>query len=165
MYTRKEESYGVLYQNENGPEIGSATDRVIIRDGLVFRNTAGQEELYPYEDWRLPARERAEDLAKRLPVECIAGLMMYSPHQMVPSLPDGPFASTYGGKCFGDSGREAWELTDQQKKFLGEDQVRHVLVLKLADEGKSVMFISSEIEEMLRTCDRMMVMRDGSKVG
>lgn len=138
MYTRKEESYGVLYQNENGPEIGSATDRVIIRDGLVFRNTAGQEELYPYEDWRLPARERAEDLAKRLPVECIAGLMMYSPHQMVPSLPDGPFASTYGGKCFGDSGREAWELTDQQKKFLGEDQVRHVLVLKLADVETAV---------------------------
>ena len=27
------------------------------------------------------------------------------------------------------------------------------------------MFISSEIEEMLRTCDRMVVMRDGAKVG
>ena len=39
------------------------------------------------------------------------------------------------------------------------------LVLKLADEGMSVMFISSEIEEMLRTCSRMAVLRDGSKVG
>ncbi len=39
------------------------------------------------------------------------------------------------------------------------------LVLKLADEGKSVMFISSEIEEMLRTCNRMAVLRDGAKVG
>lgn len=39
------------------------------------------------------------------------------------------------------------------------------LVLKLADEGKSVAFISSEIEEMLRTCSRMAVLRDGKKVG
>jgi simple sugar transport system ATP-binding protein len=39
------------------------------------------------------------------------------------------------------------------------------LVLKLAEEGKAVTFISSEIEEMLRTCSRMIVMRDGRKVG
>ena len=39
------------------------------------------------------------------------------------------------------------------------------LVLKLADEGKSIIFISSEIEEMLRTCNRMAVLRDGMKVG
>ena len=34
------------------------------------------------------------------------------------------------------------------------------LVLKLAREGVSVTFISSEIEEMLRTCSRLIVMRD-----
>lgn len=39
------------------------------------------------------------------------------------------------------------------------------LVVKLAEEGMAVVFISSEIEEMLRTCDRMVVMRDGAKVG
>ena len=39
------------------------------------------------------------------------------------------------------------------------------LVLKLAEDGMSVVFISSEIEEMLRTCSRMAVMRDGEKVG
>lgn len=39
------------------------------------------------------------------------------------------------------------------------------LVIQLAEEGKAVMFISSEIEEMLRTCSRMAVMRDGTKVG
>ncbi len=39
------------------------------------------------------------------------------------------------------------------------------LVLKFADEGMSVVFISSEIEEMLRTCSRMLIMRDGKKVG
>ena len=39
------------------------------------------------------------------------------------------------------------------------------LVVKLASQGMAVVFISSEIEEMLRTCDRMVVMRDGAKVG
>lgn len=39
------------------------------------------------------------------------------------------------------------------------------LVLKLADGGMAVTFISSEIEEMIRTCSRMIVLRDGRKVG
>ena len=39
------------------------------------------------------------------------------------------------------------------------------LVLKLAEENMSVTFISSEIEEMLRTCSRLIVMRDRNIVG
>ncbi|MEY8337645.1 sugar ABC transporter ATP-binding protein [Lachnospiraceae bacterium 62-35] len=39
------------------------------------------------------------------------------------------------------------------------------LVVQLAGQGMAVVFISSEVEEMLRTCDRMVVMRDGAKVG
>ncbi|MBR4550688.1 MAG: sugar ABC transporter ATP-binding protein [Oscillospiraceae bacterium] len=39
------------------------------------------------------------------------------------------------------------------------------LVLKLAEEGMSITFISSEIEEMLRTCSRLIVMRDRNIVG
>ena len=39
------------------------------------------------------------------------------------------------------------------------------LVLDLADQGMAVTFISSEIEEMLRTCSRMAILRDGMKVG
>ncbi|MBO5987235.1 MAG: sugar ABC transporter ATP-binding protein, partial [Lachnospiraceae bacterium] len=39
------------------------------------------------------------------------------------------------------------------------------LVLKLAEEGVSVTFISSEVEEMLRTCSRLIVMRDRHVVG
>ena len=39
------------------------------------------------------------------------------------------------------------------------------LVLKLAEEGVSVTFISSEIEEMLTTCSRLIVMRDRKIVG
>ncbi|MBP5702868.1 MAG: sugar ABC transporter ATP-binding protein [Lachnospiraceae bacterium] len=39
------------------------------------------------------------------------------------------------------------------------------LVLKLAEDGVSVTFISSEREEMLRTCSRLVVMRDRHIVG
>ncbi|MBO4376403.1 MAG: sugar ABC transporter ATP-binding protein [Lachnospiraceae bacterium] len=39
------------------------------------------------------------------------------------------------------------------------------LILKLAKEDVSVTFISSEVEEMLRTCSRLIVMRDRHIVG
>ena len=39
------------------------------------------------------------------------------------------------------------------------------LVLQLAEEGVSVTFISSEIEEMLRTCSRLIVMKDRQIAG
>ena len=39
------------------------------------------------------------------------------------------------------------------------------LVLKLASEGMSITFISSETDEMLRTCSRLLVMRDRKLVG
>jgi simple sugar transport system ATP-binding protein len=39
------------------------------------------------------------------------------------------------------------------------------LVFKLSQEGMSITFISSEIEEMLRVCSRLIVMRDRTIVG
>lgn len=39
------------------------------------------------------------------------------------------------------------------------------LVVKMAKEGMTVMFISSEIEEMIRTVNRIIILRDGNKVG
>lgn len=66
-----------------------------------------------------------------------------------------------------------WLLTDPDFLILDEptrgidvgtkNEIQR-LVLGLAEQGKAVMFISSEIEEMLRICNRMVVMRDASKV-
>lgn len=122
-----------IYKNENGPDIAVSRVPVLEVEGKYFRDLARTGELLPYEDWRLDAKTRAGDLAKRLSVEEIAGLMMYSPHQMVPSMPGAPFAATYGGKTFPESGKEKWELTDQQKLFLEKDHVRHVLSMYLED--------------------------------
>ena len=120
-----------IYQNPNGPEIGAAGAKVLEVDGLCFKDLAGTGELLPYEDWRLSPEERAKVLAGRLSIEEIAGLMLYSPHQMVPAMPGGPFPGTYGGKTLSESGAEHWDLTDQQRHFIEKDHVRHVLALSL----------------------------------
>ena len=119
--------------NENGPQLGATSAKFIEQDGLYFKDLEGTGELLPYEDWRLSPEERAGDLASRLSVEEIAGLMMYSSHQMVPFFTGLPFRATYDGKSFEESGAEPWALTDQQKKFLTEDHLRHVLVMLLKD--------------------------------
>ena len=120
-----------IYHNENGPEIQTVSAPILEVDGCYFKDLARQGVLLPYEDWRLDAQTRAEDLASRLSVEEIAGLMLYSPHQMVPSLPGELFSGTYDGKPFPESGKEKWDLSDQQIEFLKKDHIRHVLVLKL----------------------------------
>lgn len=115
-------------KNPGGPLLGYTRVKLIEKDGLYFKDMDGTGELKPYEDWRLTPEERAEDLASRLSVEEIAGLMLYSAHQSIPSRGSRHFGvSTYGGKEFDESGAKSWELTDQQKKFLKEDNVRHVL--------------------------------------
>lgn len=107
-----------LYQNPDGPVLGTVSAPILEQDGLFFKDLARTGQLLPYEDWRLPAQTRAEDLAARLSIEEIAGLMMYSPHQMIPTLPGDPFQGSYNGKPFPESGLERWALTDQQKAFL-----------------------------------------------
>ena len=122
----------ITYRNNpDGPTIGTVSTPIMEIDGLFFKDLEGAGVLLPYEDWRLTPRERAKDLASRLTVEEIAGLMMYSNHQSVPAVTGGPFIGTYGGKTLEESGAEPSDLTDQQKKFLETDHVRHVLAAGL----------------------------------
>ncbi len=134
-----------ICKNPEGPEIGAVSAKILEVDGLFFKDLAGTGELLPYEDWRLDDEERAKDLAKRLSVEEIAGLMLYSPHQMVPAMPGEPFKGTYDGKLFPESGKEKWALTDQQKGFLDKDHVRHVLAMKL-ESGETAARWSNELQ-------------------
>ena len=120
--------------------------KLIERDGLYFKDLARCGELLPYEDWRLPSTERAEDLARRLSVEEIAGLMLYSPHQMVPPRAGGPFKGTFDGKSFEESGCEPWALSDQQKEFLDREHIRHLLLTRVDDARTSAKW-SNELQK------------------
>ena len=101
---------------------------ILTRDGFAFKDMNKNGVVDPYEDWRLSAKERAEDLAVRLSVEEIAGMMLYSSHQSVPSAGGMFGGATYNGKPYRESGAAASDLSDAQKKFLTEDNLRAVLV-------------------------------------
>jgi beta-glucosidase len=116
--------------NRGGQTLGYVTTSgvtLLTVNRFAFKDLNRNAGLDPYEDWRLPADERARDLASKLSVEQIAGLMLYSAHQAIPGA-GGWFPSTYGGKPFAESGASAWDLSDQQRDFLTNDDLRHVLI-------------------------------------
>jgi beta-glucosidase len=120
-----------IVTTKGGQTLGYSTTsgiKIIAADGLAFKDLNKNGKLDKYEDWRLPADVRAKDLASKMSVEQIAGLMLYSRHQPIPNPPGGFFAGTYNGKKFPESGAKASDVTDQQKEFLTKDNLRHVLI-------------------------------------
>lgn len=138
----------IHYLTQNGQALAWACDdmKILEDDGLYFKDLAKCGKLLPYEDWRLSAWERAVDLAGRLSLEEIAGLMLYSPHQAVPGV-GGPFAGTYDGKPFSESGKEDWALNDQQKAFLTDEHIRHVLLITVKNAATSAKW-NNELQKM-----------------
>lgn len=124
-------SYEVV-TNKKGATLGYSPNSgvtILTVNGLKFKDLNKNGKLDPYEDWRLPADVRAKDLAKQMSVEQIAGLMLYSGHQAIPANAKGFAAGTYNGKIFKESGLQPWALSDAQKKFLKDDNLRHVLIV------------------------------------
>jgi len=130
-WTEKTNGTIVTVTNQGGQTLGYSTTsgiKIISVDGFAFKDLNKNGKLDPYEDWRLPFDVRAKDLASKMSIDQIAGLMLYSRHQPIPSPSSAFFASTYNGKPFSESGAKASDLTDQQKNFIIKDNVRHVLI-------------------------------------
>lgn len=103
------EGYTLLYQTK-GPTLGYTSAPILEVDGYAFKDLSRDGVLDPYEDWRLPAQERAADLASRLTLEEICGLMLYS------SAVDA----------------NAPELSPKEADLLAKDHIRHMLVRGVA---------------------------------
>ncbi len=76
-----------LVHNENGATLGYSPNsevNILTIDRLAFKDLNKNGSLDIYEDWRLPVDDRAKDLASKMSVEQIAGLMLYSAHQSIP---------------------------------------------------------------------------------
>lgn len=101
--------------------------------GNKFKDLNRNGKLDRYEDWRLTAEERARDLASKLSVDQIAGLMLYSRHQALPAPAFGFMGGTYQGKNYQEGLVSPWALTDQQREFLEKDGLRHVLLTAVKD--------------------------------
>jgi beta-glucosidase len=121
----------VLVQNKGGQTLAYSPNsgvKILEVNGLKFKDLNKNGKLDKYEDWRLSFDVRAKDLASKLSVEQIAGLMLYSRHQSIPARAGGYFAGTYGGKPFKAGEIDPSLMTDQQKIFLEKDNLRHVLI-------------------------------------
>ena len=194
-----------LVRQKNGPDLGYSPESgvtILKIRGKAFKDLDRDGTLSPYEDWRIFPEERARDLADRLSLEELAGLLLVSNHQSIPSQGRGVMApeielteaqkdlmrkpsfvralrnyfqaawddvpypdpksidmseltpeekvylsdyktivafvaymmertnsvQSYNGTTFAESGARSWDLTDQQKKFLGEDKLRGILI-------------------------------------
>jgi len=121
-----------IVNNDEGKELGyhpNSGVSLLTIDRYAFKDLNKDGKLDAYEDWRLSADERALDLAQKMSLEQIAGLMLYSAHQSIPGGGNRFFEPvTYNGKPFAESGAEASDLSDVQQKFLIEDNLRHVLI-------------------------------------
>jgi len=84
--------------------------QIITKGGYAFKDLNRNGKLDAYEDWRKDALTRAKDLASQLSIDEIAGMMLYSGHQAI----NGP------------------DITDAQKKFLEEDNLRAVLMTRVS---------------------------------
>ena len=111
-WTEKQIDNFMLVSQEDGPTLGYTPEsgvKLLTIDGFAFKDLNRNDSLDAYEDWRLPAKKRAADLASKLSLEEIAGLMLYSSHQTIPSK----------------------ELTADQKKFLKDDHLRAILITRV----------------------------------
>lgn len=120
-----------LIENREGSTLGyspASGIKIIKKNGLAFKDLNRNRKLDKYEDWRLAVDERAKDLASKMSIEQIGGLMLYSRHQAIPGGGRGFMAATYNGKPFDESGAHPADLSDDQKRFLEKDHLRHVLI-------------------------------------
>lgn len=62
------------------PKVESRVVPILTVAGLRFRDLNKNNRLDPYEDWRLPVRDRVNDLVGRMNVAEKAGLMMFASH-------------------------------------------------------------------------------------
>jgi beta-glucosidase len=127
------EQYTLVIQ-KNGRTLGYSPAsglKIITKNGFAFKDMNGNGKLDVYEDWRQTPEKRAKDLASQLSIDEISGLMLYSIHQAVPSDPEGYWGSHYNGKPLYESGLPHSAISDRQKTFLKDDNLRSILMVRV----------------------------------
>ena len=81
MAVKASDNYKV-YENPNGKKVSTVTRKIIEKDGLYFKDIDGSGEVSTVNDWRLPAKERAEAYVKLLTPEEKIGQLFISDWRM-----------------------------------------------------------------------------------
>ncbi len=92
------------YQNPSGPTIGTVGRKVIEKDGFYFKDLDGSGEWKEYDDWRLPAKERAEAYVKELTVKEKIAQLFISDWRMGKYPSGGPMTFEPSEKVLDESG-------------------------------------------------------------
>lgn len=116
----KAEEHVKYYHNQNGPTIGTTCQRVIEKDGLYFKDLDGSGELKSYDDWRLPAKERAEAYAKVLSTEEKIAQLFISDWRMGKYPVTGPMAAMAPKEVILDESGVLDEAEFRGKTIFGE---------------------------------------------
>ncbi len=113
-YFEEDDFYRITNPN-GGPTLSYRTAPILeVEDGgytYAFKDLDKDGELDDYEDWRLSYEDRANDIADKLPLESIAGLMLFSAH----TGPDMTDPENPG------------KVSDEQYNYLINDGIRAIL--------------------------------------
>ena len=104
----------ILIDQSRGPQLGispASGVAILTEGGYAFKDLNRNGRLDPYEDWRLDIETRAADLASKMTLEQICGLMLYSSAQTITSP----------------------ELKESQRSLLEKDNIRHMLISAVSD--------------------------------
>ena len=115
------------------------------------------------------AREIAAELSKVLPYPLVYKVTAKTNKEITDVVKEANYRDECCGIvtwCHTFSPSKMWidGLRDLQKPWC-HLATQYNQEIPLSEEGMSITFISSEIEEMLRTCSRLIVMRDRNTVG
>lgn len=136
------------------PELEARVKDIIEVDGLQFKDLNGSGELDPYEDWRLPAEERAEDLLGRMDATQKAAQMV---HMTLASLKDAWFSENDVGfalvyEYIFDSAADAAERTNYIQELAESSPLGIPVVFSMDTEigaafVKDATFLPDEINQ------------------
>ena len=147
---------GIAYLPEDRKNDGIIGD-LSVRDNIIFASQVLRGFFKPYS--KAEANKFAEEYIKLLDIKTA------SADTPIKSLSGGNQQKVILARCL--MTHPEYLILDEPTRGIdiGTKIDIQKLVLKLASEGMSVTFISSETDEMLRTCSRMVVMRDRKVVG
>jgi putative multiple sugar transport system ATP-binding protein len=152
---QKATAHGIAYVTEDRKSLGLVLNDTIAHN-TTLANLAGVSRRGVIDDGREHAV--ATDFRAKLATRCS------SVHQQVVNLSGGNQQKVVLSK---------WLFTDATVLILdeptrgidvGAKYEIYTLIAKLAEEGKSIVLISSEMPELLGMCDRLYVMNEGSFV-
>ena len=128
------------------PAVEAKVKDILTVDGLKFKDLNGDGKLDKYEDWRLPAEERAKDLVDKMTLEEKAGLFVICDKKMGISLTDeNKHLSIYNGII----NEQDQELPDGRgheyttTEMIENMQIRHIIVRENAKPSELATWVNT----------------------